>query len=336
MQDALIAGGYAPASMKTQTGYGTNFGPITEAGLKQFQTENGLQPTGIVDAATIGALEHPKARPAGFAAGLAVSHRDQLGLPKGPAYTAADGSLRQDFDRGSVWVTPDNVLHAEAQTPAGVQELIPPRKLGTAHSLEEARASFLTQWGPTAYNDPATGSDVPYGYMDCGPTSAVMALTALGMMPHPSATDAHTAIDHQRDLILGYDSSKSIGLSLLPPVKGTVGYGLVQAGAEVSGLKNTLPELDGALDRGHPVILGTGSTWAAWGKAERTAGNYLNSGDPHGHFVLVVGRAANGNYLVSDPLVKGGPIEVTQAQMQTALSGAWSSGNSLAEVSRPD
>jgi hypothetical protein len=156
------------------------------------------------------------------------------------------------------------------------------------------------------------------------------------MMPHPSATDAHTAIDHQRDLILGYDSSKSIGLSLLPPVKGTVGYGLVQAGAEVSGLKNTLPELDGALDRGHPVILGTGSTWAAWGKAEHTAGNYLNSGDPHGHFVLVVGRAANGNYLVSDPLVKGGPIEVTQAQMQTALSGAWSSGNSLAEVSRPD
>lgn len=332
LQDALIAGGYAPASMKTQTGYGTNFGPITEAGLKAFQSDNGLPSTGVVDAATITALEHPRARPAGFAAGVAVAYRDQLGLPTGPAYRDATGALRQDFDRGSVWVAADHTLNASV----GTTPLFAPRKLGTAQSVEEARANFLTQWGPTAFNDPDGTNDIPYGYSDCGPTSAVMVLSQLGMMPHPDAAGASAAIDTLRDRILGYDSTKSLGLSLLPANKGTVGYGLVQSGAVVTGLTNTVDAVNGALDCGHPIILGTSTTWAAWGSAQKSAGNYLNSRDPGGHFVVVMGRAANGNYLIGDPLAKGGPIEITQAQLETALKGAWSNSNSLAEVSRPD
>lgn len=332
LQDALIAGGYAPASMKTQTGYGTNFGPITEAGLKAFQSDNGLPSTGVVDAATITALENPRARPAGFAAGVAVTYRDQLGLPTGPAYKDASGALRQDFDHGSVWVAADHTLNATV----GTTPLFAPRKLGTATSLEEANANFLTQWGPTAYNDPVGSNDIPYGYEDCGPTSSVMVLSQLGMMPHPDAAGASAAIDAQRDRILGYDSTKSLGLSLLPANKGTVGYGLVQAGAVVTGLTNTVDAVNGALDRGHPVILGTNTTWAAWGQAQKAAGQYLNNGNPGGHFVVVMGRSANGNYLIGDPLSKGGPIEVTQAQLETALKGAWSNSNSLAEVARPD
>ena len=66
VQDVLINAGYAPASMKSQTGYGTNFGPITEAGLKAFQSENGLNPSGVVDAATITALGHPRRAPGGL------------------------------------------------------------------------------------------------------------------------------------------------------------------------------------------------------------------------------------------------------------------------------
>ena len=118
-------------------------------------------------------------------------------------------------------------------------------------------------------------------------------------------------------------------------MKGTVGYGLQAAGATVTGLHANLTELNGALDRGNPVILGTGTTWAAWGSAEKAAGNYLNNSNPGGHFVVVMGRSANGNYLVGDPLGKGGPIEVTEAQMKTALGGAWASTDSMAEISRP-
>ncbi|MFO0599328.1 MAG: peptidoglycan-binding protein [Myxococcaceae bacterium] len=335
LQDALIAGGYVPASMKTQGGYGTNFGPITDAGLRQFQQDNGLQPTGIVDGATVGALQNPRARTAGFAAGVALAHRAELGLPKGPAYTAADGSQRQDFDHGTVWVGADRVLHAELQTPTGPKDLEPPRKLGTAQSLAEAQQYFLSQWGPTAYNDPVGANDHPWGFEDCGPTSAVMALSALGLRARPGATDASTAIDQMRDTILGYDSTKSLGLSLLPAVKGTVGYGLVQSGAQVTGLTNTVDNVNAAMARGNPVIIGSSTTWDAWGRDQKAAGNYLNSSSPGGHFVVVLGRAANGNYLIGDPLLRGGPIEATEAQLRTALAGAFNSANALAEVSRP-
>lgn len=85
----------------------------------------------------------------------------------------------------------------------------------------------------------------------------------------------------------------------------------------------------------NPVILGTSTTWAAWGQGEKAAGNYLDNGNPGGHFVVVMGRSANGKYLIGDPLGKGGPIEVTEAQLQTALSGAFNSSNAMAEVSRP-
>lgn len=334
LQDALMSLGYLQ-DIKTNSGYGRAFGPLTEGAVKAFQADNGLPTTGAVDAATATALANPRPRAAGFAAGIAAAHRDALGLPTGAPYTTADGALRQDFDRGSVWVTPDRVLHAEVSTAAGPQELVPPRKLGTAQTLEEAGEYFLTQWGPTATNDPVGGSDRPWGYKDCGPTSAVMALAALGLAPRPGPADAAVAIDKMRDAILGYDSSSSIGLGLLPAVKGTVGYGLVQAGAQVTGLKNTLAEVDAAIARGNPVIIGSSTTYTAWGRSQLLAGNYLNSSDPGGHFVTVLGRAANGNYLVGDPLVKGGPMEITAAQLQTALNGAWNSGNSLAEVSVP-
>ena len=79
-------------------------------------------------------------------------------------------------------------------------------------------------------------------------------LSALGLMARPGAADAHLAIDRMRDQILGYDRTLSLGLRLLPAVKGSVGYGLEAAGAEVTGLKNNLTELDAAIARGHPVI----------------------------------------------------------------------------------
>lgn len=332
LQDALMALGYLE-DVRQNAGYGKNFGPKTEAALKKLQSENGLTPTGVVDVATVGALEHPRPRPAGFATGIAVTCQDRLGLPKTPPYRAPDGSLRQDFDRGSVWIGPDRVRHVQVQGPRGPIDVVAPRKLGTAQTVEEANASFLTQWGPTATNDPPAGSDVPWGYYDCGPTCGVMALATLGIAGKPGAGEAHRAIDQMRDRILGFDSKKSLGLSLGPSTaKGTVAYGLAAAGATCTMLGKD--GLDAALDRGNPVIIGSSATYAAWGRDQKLAGNYLNGGDPKGHFVIVLGRAANGNYLVGDPLVKGGVMEVTPKQMETCLGGAWSS-NSLLEVSAP-
>ncbi len=85
----------------------------------------------------------------------------------------------------------------------------------------------------------------------------------------------------------------------------------------------TLDSMDQAIAAGHPLIVGTSNTWSAWGKTQSAAGDYLNHQNPGGHYVTVLGKSPDGNYIVGDPLSKIGAVEVTPAQMKLALSGAW-------------
>src|SRR5262245_22726941 len=79
-----------------------------------------------------------------------------------------------------------------------------------------ANKFFLTQWGPTKY----TAGGHPYGFMDCGPTSGVMALSQLGLMEHPSPSKAFAAIDRVRDAALGFNSNYSRGMSIQSVARG--------------------------------------------------------------------------------------------------------------------
>lgn len=321
LQDDLLRMGYVDASFTQNGGYGKQFGPKTEAAVMAFQKDNGLPTTGVVDVATATALAAPRPLPAPVAAGPALACRDQLGLPTGPAQTMPDGSVRQNFDKGYVEASAAGMLYVK--TTAG-QDIVPPRKLGTASSVAEANQSFLSQWGPTPFN---SADGAPYGYEDCGPTSVAMSLAALGLIPPSSPADAEKTIDAMRDLALGFDSKYS-DLTGDPQ--------LIKA-LEASGAKAavvdplTADAINTALGAGHPVIVGSGSTWAAWGKDQSAAGDYLNHGNPGGHYVTVMGQAPNGNYIVSDPLSKTGAIEITRAQLDKLLTGAWDG----IEVARP-
>jgi len=256
-------------------------------------------------------LAGPRPLPAPVVTGLALAHRDVLGLPTSAAQTLPDGSVRQNFDHGYVLASADGMLYV--RSPADL-DLAPPQKLGAASSVAEANQNFLSQWGPTQWN---SAQGAPYGYSDCGPTSVAMALGALGLLAHPSPGDAEKTIDAMRDAALGYDSTKSQN----------TGNGQLKRAIEANGgVATTIKPLttagiDAAIAAGHPMI--TSSTWAAWGKTQNAAGDYLNHRDPGGHFVTVMGKAPNGNYLVADPLSATGTIEVTPAQMQIAIGGAW-------------
>jgi peptidoglycan hydrolase-like protein with peptidoglycan-binding domain len=319
LQDDLLRLGYFGPEIRSNRGYGREFGPKTLAALKQFQTDNGVPASGVVDEATAAALAAPRDRPADFARGPAAAFRDQLGLPKGPARTLRDGSLRQDFDRGYVLVDSQKVRHVRTSAES---DIVPPARLGTFTTTEEAGKSFLTQWGPTASNSGGT----PYGYNDCGPTSAVMALSSLGLVSHPGPDGAAAAIDSMRDAALGYDSTFSTRMGFAPLKKAIESKG----GAARVLASATPAAISESLAQGNPVIVG-GNPWAAWGKAERGKGNYLNGRDPGGHFVTLLGKTADGSFIVADPLVKGGPIAVTEAQLKTFLG----QGFGAMEVSRP-
>jgi len=313
LQDDLMRMGYVDAAFTQNGGYGTAFGPKTEAAVKQFQQDNGLPQTGTIDASTASALAGPRPLVAPVASGPALANRDQLGLPTSAAQTLPDGSVRQNFDQGYVLATADGMLYVRGVDGA---DLAPPAKLGTATSVAEANQNFLSQWGPTEWN---SAQGAPFGYSDCGPTSVAMALGALGLLPHPSPADAEKTIDAMRDAALGYDSTKSQNTGNGQLVKAIEANG----GVATTVRPLTVEAIDASIAAGHPMIVGSGTTWSAWGKSQSAAGDYLNHRDPGGHFVTVMGKAPNGNYVIADPLSRTGAIEVSPAQLKTLLSGAW-------------
>jgi hypothetical protein len=172
-----------------------------------------------------------------------------------------------------------------------------------------------------------------------------MALSTLGMIAPPTPDGAETAIDEMRHLIPIYDdpttkdivesSDYSTGLGM-----GQLETGLAAAGAYTDGLEVSLDSIDAAIARGNPVIVGSSTTYDAWGSAQNTADpnrtefptdNYLNGVDPGGHFVTVLGKTDSGNYIVGDPMIKSGTMEVTPENMQTILDRSFPCG--ILEVS---
>lgn len=192
--------------------------------------------------------------------------------------------------------------------------------LGPAKTEEEGKKLHMTQWGPSPYN--AGGHEM--GYADCGPTSGVIALTALGMIKQPSPKDAPKAIDYMRDLCDGRDGQQSHLMDW-----GPLRRGLKAAGAN-SDLVWGTQGIDQALARGNVCILGGQNPWGAWGAKERAKGNYLANGNG-GHFVAVIGKRDDGKYILADPLLKNGPIAVTGQQL---LSFAVGNGAGGIEVGR--
>jgi hypothetical protein len=152
----------------------------------------------------------------------------------------------------------------------------------------------------------------------------LIALSALGVINHPTPEQAPKAIDYMRDLCDGRDGAQSHLMDW-----NTLRRGLKSAGAS-SDLVWGTQGIDQALARGNACILGGQNPWGAWGAAERRKGNYLANGNG-GHFVAVIGKNADGKYILADPLLKNGPIAVTGKQLLDFAVGVGAGG---IEVSR--
>ncbi|MBI3185582.1 MAG: peptidoglycan-binding protein [Myxococcales bacterium] len=320
LQDAAVKLGYMTQA-QVDTGYG-NFGPRTENAVRMLQVRNGLPSTGKFDEATRAAMakelqQHERPE-------LMVKETYQRLLNREPTPAELASAVSRAVasrEGGGSLRDMRSELVAQVRNTDEFRQLHPLGS-GTVGTTEEADAYFLTQWGPTPYNS----GGAPYGYNDCGPTSAAMALASLGLIERPEAADASKMIDALRDAALGYDSTNSKRMGF-----GSLERALGQHGAQTQMLPPpAIDSIDGAIERGNPVILG-GNPWSAWGRDLSRAGNYLNGRDPGGHFVTVLGKTADGRYVVGDPLVKNGTIEVTADQLKTFLG----QGFGAMEVSRP-
>ncbi len=320
LQNNLVQLGYL-TQPQVNTGPGI-FGGQTEAAVKALQVRNGLPATGAFDEPTRSAMQKEQAQYQDPSQMVKESYQKLLGRePTAQELSAATASAEQlKQSGGSLSAMRQATTGAIRQTDE--YKAAHPLGSGAVSSTDDANNYFLTQWGGTPYN---SASGAPYGYSDCGPTSTAMALSSLGLMDHPSPENAEATIDAVRDAALGYDSKKSQEMGFGPLQKAVAQYG---------GQTQMLSGIDGidqAIGRGNPVIIG-GDPWKAWGSEQRANGNYLNSRDPGGHFVSVLGKTQDGKYIIGDPLVKNGTIAVTKEQLQTFFHDG---GFGAMEVYRP-
>lgn len=321
LQNGLVQLGYL-TQQQVNTGPGV-FGGQTEAAVKALQVRNGLPATGAFDEASRAAMQKEQAQFQDPSQMVKESYQKLLGRePTAQELQAATASAEQiKQSGGSLSAMRQGTVGTLRQTDE--YKAAHPIGSGTVSTTEDANEYFLTQWGGSPYN---SASGAPYGYNDCGPTSTAMALSAIGLLDHPSPENAEATIDAVRDAAFGYDTTQSQKMGFGPLQKAVAQYG-----GQTQMISGGIDGIDQALERGNPVVIG-GDPWNAWGADQRAAGNYLNSKDPGGHFCSVLGKTQDGKYIIGDPLVKGGTLAVTKEQLQKFFSNG---GFGAMEIYRP-
>lgn len=353
LQQALVGGGYLSAT-DLATGPGT-YGPRTQAAVAAAQRAHGLTPTGQYDEATRAALSAPAAPAA--PGSVTAPGVDLARGARGPEVTQLqDGLVSLGYlDAAAVATGPGQYgprteqavrrFQAEHGLPpsgrydaatrdwmarrlAGESAPPPPPPGELPSSAAQANAHFVTQF-TSAYNP--TG---PSSSTNCGPASVAMALDTAGRMPagltpeqrvdyaralmYPSTTPtSYLDVNGQQIPQLNDDHALSSTGAVASAFDGAGGTSYAGSGWEA---------LDAALAAGDPVVAhgyygksGWGSTLEAAGTAQGYEDGYAGGGNI-GHFNAILGKTADGRYVVADPMYTGGTVELTREQLEQYFS----------------
>lgn len=190
----------------------------------------------------------------------------------------------------------------------------------------EERPVFITQYKNSTYNPEnpirlgeGILSEGPDGDLNCGPTSAAMALDVIGLQ---IAGTPQETIDYIRNNSGDLDGEMSLD---------SVATGINAVDGAHAERRNGWSELDAALDAGNTIVLG-GNIWSSpntdtEGDNLGWIGNFPPHGSPGGyssdtsgaHYIAILGRGVNSDnevvYTVADPLSSGGAVELTRDQL---------------------
>lgn len=201
----------------------------------------------------------------------------------------------------------------------------PPSNGKAPTTVEEANRSFITQYQNDTYNRESPNS----WSNNCGPTSLAMVMKVNGKMPEGLTNEQQ--IDYARALMypkLAKTDGKDVKLpngqtvrvldidKMLSGIDGAQ-TGMKAAGFEEAAKQKGWAAFDESLNAGKSLMVegNISSTYktAFKDEAKATGGSYQGGGN--GHFIAVLGKTANGNYLVADPMFSGGAVEMTRDEM---------------------
>lgn len=189
---------------------------------------------------------------------------------------------------------------------------------GFKAALDDA---FVTQFRNPTYNP-----DGPLGSANCGPASLAMSMNLTDRMP-PGLTPEQE-VDHARALMTpGHadqftytNDANGNSVPLLDRDSWLTGSSTgttVESGVTAAGGTPTngsgWEQLDQALQNG--PVLASGRTDAEW-RANPAFHARVGSGDTL-HLNAILGKQADGDYLVADPMHEGGVVEMTKDQLAT-------------------
>jgi hypothetical protein len=202
----------------------------------------------------------------------------------------------------------------------------PPPGDGTApRTVEEANRSFITQYQNDTYNRESTNT----WSNNCGPTSLAMVLAVNGKLPQGLTHEQ--SIDYARGLMypaLTKSSGKDVTLPdgskvrVLDADKMLSNITAATTGAQGGGLAGAQHEtgwadFDAALNAGKSTVVEgniSGSWHTVFANHQADAkGNYQGGGN--GHFIAVLGKTADGKYLVADPMYTGGTVAMSRDEL---------------------
>jgi len=193
--------------------------------------------------------------------------------------------------------------------------------------IAQANVYHLVQYNTAPFGTPYNTSFQPatqHFSNNCGPASLAMALRIAGQMP--AGLNAEQQIDYARYLIKdtsngSVTTSPGTSVPIYDNDSQRLSYDRIANAEQQTGIPMTYTTgwaaLDDSLANGHPVVA-AGQITQPWIDQFPDRGNYGSvdvTKDPVGHFVAVVGKTTDGQYLVSDPMWTGGAVTMSREEL---------------------
>jgi uncharacterized protein with LGFP repeats len=177
-------------------------------------------------------------------------------------------------------------------------------------TVEQANDFFKTEIYDAKYNPSG-----PQSSTNCGPSSLAMIMKMFKL--EPSGMNIETSILHARALMNGLTGERNTVQDTGSVYWDQILTGVNAVGKATDNYSGSWEKLDQSLYAGDPVIL-NGITCEEWSAKFPDNSKYVTS--TYLHLIAILGKTPDGQYLVADPMYRGGVVPMTKEQLSVFIA----------------